>query len=192
VCGTLLPTEEMTRAPSSESRQEQFGTISIAASAREAIVRGDRQGALRLLNALVLAGAQRAADLTPDTADALVATATAERQQRDQAVLEKYEQAEATYRLIADQIQRAAFEREHIAGLRALLDARERELDDQLNDRCFAGHDAPAAAIHVGSGWLEIKWIPRRGGKATGPYLYYRVRQGGHLRSRYVGKATAG
>jgi hypothetical protein len=182
----------MTPAPLSGSRQEQLGTISIAASAREAIVRGDRQGALRLLNALVLAGAQRAADLTPDTAAALVATATAERQQRDQAALEKYEQAGAAYRLIADQIQRAAFEREHIAGLRALLDARERELDHQLNDRCLAGHDAPVAAIRVGSGWLEIKWIPRKGGKATGPYLYYRVREGGHVRSRYVGKATAG
>jgi hypothetical protein len=182
----------MTPAPLSGSRQEQLGTISIAASAREAIVRGDRQGALRLLNALVLAGAQRAADLIADTADALVATATAERQQRDHAALDKYEQAEDTYRLIADQIQRAAFEREHIAGLRALLSARERELDDQLKDLCLAGHDAPAAAIRVGSGWLEIKWIPRRGGKATGPYLYYRVREGGHLRSRYVGKATAG
>jgi hypothetical protein len=182
----------MTPAPLSGSRQEQLGTISIAASAREAIVRGDRQGALRLLNALVLAGAQRAADLIADTADALVATATAERQQRDQAALEKYEEAEATYRLIADQIQRAAFEREHIAGLRALLDARERQLDDQLNDRGLAGYEAPAAAIRVGSGWLEIKWIPRKGGKATGPYLYYRVREGGHLRSRYVGKATAG
>jgi hypothetical protein len=129
----------MTPAPLSGSRQEQLGTISIAASAREAIVRGDRQGALRLLNALVLAGAQQAADLIADTADALVATATAERQQRDHAALDKYEQAEDTYRLIADQIQRAAFEREHISGLRALLDARERQLDDQLNDRGLAG-----------------------------------------------------
>jgi len=74
---------------------------------------------------------------------------------------------------IADQIQRAAFEREHIADLRALLDARERELDDQLNHRRLAGHEAPAAAIRVGSGWLEVKWIPRKGGKATGPYLYF-------------------
>ena len=181
----------MTPSTSSESCQEQFGRISIAATAREAIVRGDRQGALRLLNTLVLAGAQRAADLTPETADALVAMATAERQQRDQAAVERYEQA-ATYRLLADQIQRAALEREHIVGLRALLDARERELDDQLNDRRLAGHEAPAAAIRVGSGWLEVKWIPRKGGKATGPYLYYRVREGGHLRSRYVGKASAG
>jgi len=117
--------------------------------------------------------------------------ATAERQQRDQAAVERYEQA-ATYRLLADQIQRAALEREHIVGLRALLDARERELDDQLNDRRLAGHEAPAAAIRVGSGWLEVKWIPRKGGKATGPYLYYRVREGGHLRSRYVGMASAG
>ena|SRR5579859_3902816 len=115
----------MTPSTSSESCREQFGRISIAAAAREAIVRGDREGALRLLNSLVLAGAQRAADLTPETADALVATATGERQQRDQAAFERYEQAETTYRLLADQIQLAALEREHIVGLRALLDARE-------------------------------------------------------------------
>ena len=76
---------ELTPSTSSECCQDQFGKISIAAPAREAIVRGDRQGALRLLNSLVLTGAQRAADLTPETADALVATATGELQQRDQA-----------------------------------------------------------------------------------------------------------
>ena len=79
-----------------------------------------------------------------------------------------------------------------LRGRVRILDARERELDDQLNDRRLAGQEAPAAAIRVGSGWLEVKWIPRKGGKATGPYLYYRVREGGHLRSRYVGKASAG
>src|SRR5207244_3248512 len=60
----------MIPSTSSDSCHEQFCKISIAASAREAIVRGDRQGALRLLNSLVLAGAQRAADLTPETDDA--------------------------------------------------------------------------------------------------------------------------
>jgi hypothetical protein len=44
------------------------GPIADLLAAREAIVGGDRQGALRLLNSLVLAGAQRAADLTSETA----------------------------------------------------------------------------------------------------------------------------
>ena len=48
-------------------------------------------------------------------------------------------------------------------------EAQARALDDQLNDRSLAGHEASAAAIRVGSGWLEVKWIPRKGGKATGP-----------------------
>jgi hypothetical protein len=183
---------EMAAPNPSGSSHAQLGGSSIAASAREAIAQGDREEALRLLNLLVLDGAQPADDLTPETADALVATATTERQQRDRAAVERYEQAESVYRVIADQIQRAAFGREHIAGLRALLDARERKLDEDLSDRQLASQEAPTTAIRLGNGWLEIKWIPRKGGKVTGPYLYYRIREGGHLRSRYVGKASAG
>ncbi|WP_322797961.1 hypothetical protein [Thermoflexus sp.] len=37
-------------------------------------------------------------------------------------------------------------------------------------------------------GWVEAKWIPRRG-KRYGPYLYVRWREGGRKRSRYRGKA---
>ena len=45
-------------------------------------------------------------------------------------------------------------------------------------------------SVRVGNGWLEVKWIPRKSGKLSGPYLYYRVREAGHLRSRYIGKAS--
>jgi len=184
----------MTESVASGSSQYPLTLGSIADSVRKAIAQGDRQAALRLLRALVLIGAQAAVDLTPATADALVATAQAEPEERDRAALEAYEAAEATYRVIADQIQRTPLECEHIAGLRALLDARERELDDQLNERHLQDRVAKgvSASVRVGNGWLEVKWIPRKGGKATGPYLYFRVREGGHLRSRYIGKASVG
>ena len=27
--------------------------------------------------------------------------------------------------------------------------------------------------VRVGNGWLEVKWIPRKSGKLSGPYLYF-------------------
>ena len=38
--------------------------------------------------------------------------------------------------------------------------------------------------------WLEEKWI-KRGDKHHGPYLYIRWRDGGKLRSKYLGKSVA-
>ncbi|MCU0525167.1 MAG: hypothetical protein MUF72_10110 [Elainella sp. Prado103] len=37
--------------------------------------------------------------------------------------------------------------------------------------------------------WVEAKYI-KRGKELCGPYLYQRWREGGKLRSRYLGKAT--
>jgi hypothetical protein len=91
-----------------------------------------------------------------------------------------------------EQIRQTPFEREHVAGLKALLDVRERELNKDLNEHRLkdqgAGGHRPQ--FRVGNGWLEVKWIPRNSGKLCGPYLYYRVREAGHLRSRYIGRAS--
>jgi len=71
---------------------------------------------------------------------------------------------------------------------------RERELDKELNEHRLKdqGAGGTSQSVRVGNGWLEVKWIPRNSGKLSGPYLYYRVREGGRLRSRYIGKAAAG
>ena len=163
----------MKGSSSSKAFQPSRGRGDVAAAAREAIARGDREAALRLLHAFAVAGAEPAADLTSGTAEALAATASGQPDAQDRAAVEAYEKAETAYRAIADQIQGTLLTGAHIASLRALLDSRERELDDQLTERRLEVHGAPAASVRIGNGWLELKWIPRKSGKATGPYLYF-------------------
>ena len=181
----------MSDSGSCEGSQASLGGGSIVVAAREAIARGDRQAALRLLRALTLSEPKEVANLTPATAEALVATAQAEPEERGRAALETYRAAEATYLVIAEQIRQTPLEREHVAGLKALLDVRERELDKELNEHRLKDQGAGTSpSVRVGNGWLEVKWIPRNSGKLSGPYLYYRVREAGRLRSRYIGKAS--
>ncbi len=185
------PYARMSDSGSCEGSQASLGGGSIVVAAREAIARGDRQAALRLLRALTLSEPKEVVNLTPATAEALVATAQAEPEERGRAALETYRAAEATYLVIAEQIRQTPLEREHVAGLKALLDVRERELDKELNEHRLKDQGAGTSpSVRVGNGWLEVKWIPRKSGKLSGPYLYYRVREAGHLRSRYIGKAS--
>ena len=186
------PYAGMSDSGSCEGSQASLGGGSIVVAAREAIARGDRQAALRLLRALTLSEPKEVVNLTPATAEALVATAQAEPEERGRAALEAYRAAEAKYLVIADQIRQTPLQREHVAGLRALLDVRERELDEALSEQRLRDQSGGGASVsvRVGNGWLEVKWIPRKSGKPSGPYLYYRVREGGHLRSRYIGKAS--
>jgi len=182
----------MSESSSSKAFQPSRGGGDIAAAAREAIARGDRQAAIRLLHAFTVAGAEPIADLTPGTAQPLIATAIGLSDPQDRAAVEAYEKVETAYRAIAEQIQGTALTGAQIASLRALLDARDREFEDQLTESRLEVDGAAAASVRIANGWLELKWIPRKSGKATGPYLYYRVREGGRLPSRYIGKAPAG
>src|SRR5437016_1196567 len=114
----------MSDSGSSKASTSSLGGGSIVVSVREAITRGDRQAALRLLRTLTLSEPQEAVALTPATTEALVATARAEPEERGRAALEAYRAAEAEYLVIADQIRQTPLEREHVVGLRALLDVR--------------------------------------------------------------------
>jgi hypothetical protein len=165
----------------------------VRSQVRAAIAHGDQVGALRMLRALVSAAPEAAAELTATTAEALIAVAADGPAAEQSAAVTAYHDVEAAFRSIAERIQSTALEREHIHRLRALLDARERELDAQADQRCYEelAHAAASPQRRFGNGWLEIKWIPRPNGTSTGPYLYYRVREGGRLRSRYIGKTTA-
>jgi hypothetical protein len=53
-------------------------------------------------------------------------------------------------------------------------------------DDAFASTIAPAAAAP--KSWIELRYV-KRNGKVYGPYRYRRWREGGRLRSRYLGKA---
>ena len=110
---------------------------------------GRSEGALGLLRALTLSEPQEAVDLTAATAEALVATAQAEPEERGRAALEAYRAAEATYLVVADQIRKTPLEREHVAGLRALLDARDRELDEELNEQRLKDQSAGGVSVSV-------------------------------------------
>ncbi len=114
-------------------------------------------------------------DLTPVTADALVAVATGSSDEPDLVAVAAYEEVQATYHAIAEQIRRAPLEREHIASLRALLDARERELESQADERRLQenSYRASTSLRRVGNGWPEMKYIRDAGsGKTYGPYIY--------------------
>ena len=160
---------------SSERNNSCSDNNNVASRARDAIGRGDRGEALRLLHALVSARVEGTSDLTPVTADALVAVATGSAEEPDLDAVAAYEEVQATYHAIAEQVRRTSLEREHIAGLRALLDARERELDDLADQRRRDenSHAQSTSVRRVGNGWLEVKWISRPSGKTTGPYLYF-------------------
>src|SRR5260370_23443889 len=120
----------MSDSGSCEGSQASLGGGSIVVAAREAIARGDRQAALRLLRALTLSEPKEVVNLTPATAEALVATAQAEPEERGRAALEPDRAAMATYLVIAEQIRQTPLEREHVA----LLNVRERELDKELHE----------------------------------------------------------
>src|SRR5712692_270122 len=113
------PYARMSDSGSCESSQGSLGGGSIVVAAREAIARGDRQAALRLLRALTLSEPKEVVNLTPATAEALVATAQAEPEERGPAALETYRAAEVTYLVIAEQIRQTPLEREHVAGLKS-------------------------------------------------------------------------
>jgi hypothetical protein len=58
-------------------------------------------------------------------------------------------------------------------------------------DRQRADDELPrqgGAVRALGSGWLEWRWVEKPSGKKFGPYVYYRWRDGGRKRTKYVGK----
>ena len=43
----------------------------------------------------------------------------------------------------------------------------------------------------LGSGWLEWRWVSKPSGRKFGPYVYYRWREAGRNRTKYVGKVAS-
>lgn len=84
-------------------------------------------------------------------------------------------------------------DREDLRALRALLDAKEREArtEERTREAKAQGGTVGSPGVRAGRGYLELKLIPRANGRLDGPYLYYRLKDGRHLRSRYLGKPPA-
>jgi hypothetical protein len=91
-------------------------------------------------------------------------------------------------------LTRADLESEDLARIRDVLE-RKRQAEQapehaDLNTAQAASPDGPANGVRLGSGWLEAKLIPKPGGRLNGPYLYFRARRAGRLRSIYLGKVN--
>jgi hypothetical protein len=82
------------------------------------------------------------------------------------------------------------FDAEDLQAIREVLDERERELQDQLQQRLAdqEGQGGNSTGIRrLGVGWLERYWVERR----WGPYLRLRWRDGLRKRMKYIGKVES-
>jgi hypothetical protein len=154
-------------------------------SARQAIEHGDRSGALEVL-ARIARGELSAEDLEPVVSDALVATARAEREERDRAALARYQQAQAVSEQIVQLLRSTSWDRSDLARIRDVLGKLDQELREQEEERQRdEQRGGGQSRRRLGTGSLEAKLI-----RGFGPYLYYRFREGGRHRSMYVGKVA--
>jgi hypothetical protein len=154
-------------------------------SARHAIEHGDRSRALEVL-ARIARGELSAEDLEPVVSDALVATARAEREERDRAALARYQQAQAVSEQIVQLLRSTSWDRSDLARIRDVLGKLDQELREQEEERQRdEQRGGGQSRRRLGTGSLEAKLI-----RGFGPYLYYRFREGGRHRSMYVGKVA--
>ena len=159
---------------------------SLLEHARTAIAAGDRRQALAVLRAVV-AGA--AADVVPPgTAEALVTTARGSTDEEDRRALERHRAGELARADIIHVLHTAPLSVNDMAAIRVAVEDRTRAVQREeaaLTPRGFGGVNGESPA-RLGAGYLELKMI-----RGNGPYLYFRIREGRRLRSRYVGKATS-
>ena len=160
--------------------------------ARAAIADQDQPSALQLLRELAEGGIL-AETLAPAVGDALVATARGAKQDAaDRAALTRLKIVEAARDQIIDLLERTPFGRADLAAIRhmvATLEASSDDTEEQAAREEVSGADA-APIRHVGSVWLEMKYIrDAASGKAYGPYIYRIWRFNGRKRSKYIGKA---
>jgi hypothetical protein len=174
-----------TAASSSAPYQQES---SLRDRARQAIATGDQAAARALLHQLFVEEPDDG--LSASLTDAVVATASAE---RDVAARERYQQTQRELHDVLGWLDTADLDDDDLGRLRRQLDRRATGLEAAAKDR-----EADQRAMvsggtqrrHVGAGWLEVKHIPRPNGRITGPYLYYRARARGRLKSVYIGKLT--
>jgi hypothetical protein len=159
----------------------------VLARAKQAIVEGDRRGALALLHILLTDGPETAATLTPVLAQALIATARTELDADDQLARHRFEEARAARTEICRLLGAAPLDDDDLATIRSVLERRERQLQDEQNQRLDEQRAGGSPeTLRLGLGWLERYWVGRR----WGPYLRARWRQDGRKRMKYIGKVA--
>jgi uncharacterized membrane protein len=137
---------------------------SVLARAKAAIAAGDRAGALALLRVLLDRGPEAAAALTPVLAEALIATARRQADERDRTARRAYRQAQAARAEICRLLATTPLDGDDLAAIHSIVHGREQHLQAQAEQRVA---DQPAAgeagdSRRLGAGWLErYRGVPR-------------------------------
>ena len=148
--------------------------------ARRAIADGDEAGARALLARLL--DGQVATELSGPVAEALVATTAGDAEQA-----RRYRATQRKLEAVLRWLDTAVLDGDDLARIQSVV---ARKLQDQMEreQRRAKPEALPAQSVRLGSGWLEAKLIPKPNGRLNGPYLYFRARRDGRLRSIYLGK----
>jgi hypothetical protein len=171
----------------------------LLAEAKGAIAAGDRARALRVLDGLRYRPAADSRELPPAIAEALVATATGDRDHVAVPVAQPLDDAHVALTQILDWIDSLAFDVNELAEIVAAASRRQSAPDridgapdriDGAPDEALSTNEGDMRALPFGSGWLEWRWVAKPSGRKFGPYVYYRWREGGRKRTKYVGKAA--
>jgi hypothetical protein len=173
-------------APSPHAPYQREG--SLRDRARQAIATGDQAAARALLHQLFVEEPDDG--LSASLTDAVVATASTD---GDVGARERYQQTQRELHEVLVWLDTADLDDDDLARLRCQLDRRATGLEAAAKDREAVGRAMISGGTQrrpVGAGWLEVKHIPRPNGGISGPYLYYRARVRGRLKSVYIGKLT--
>jgi hypothetical protein len=180
--------------------------VDFLADAQRAVDYADRQLALQVLLRLCSAGERAAAAIPELMAEALIATARIQRDDRDRAILATHRRRHAAAQKILALLRDAHLGPDDLEAIQDALDQRRRrdaerraadaprllEAAHATTTAALTGRQGTALAVKLGRGYVEVKYIPHAAsGRLNGPYLYQRWLDGKTRRSRYLGKASS-
>jgi hypothetical protein len=165
-------------------------TQPLLTEAKHAIAAGDRARALRLLDSLRYRPSEEGRQLPRAIADALLATARGDRDDERALIAPRLEDAHAALRQILEWIDAVAFDADQLAQIAAAASRRQGGAVriEGAPDESVATNRTDLRPVPFGSGWLEWRWVAKPSGRQFGPYVYFRWREGGRKRTKYVGK----
>lgn len=173
------------------TNSEQSGAAqTLLTRAKNAIAAGDRVRALKVLDGLRDRPSDEGRQLPPEIAEALVATARGDRHRDAVPIPRRLEDAHGALTLILDWIAALPFDVDELAQIVAAASRRQSAPAriDGAPDQPIPTNETDMRAVPFGSGWLEWRWVVKPSGRQFGPYVYYRWREGGRKRTKYVGK----